>query len=437
MPVTVPSSLLIVLEVLRPCFTAPSFTTMAALVTGVLSGNGPRTVTGMWQAAGLAGQAHWSRAHRFFSRAVWDLDQVGLALARAVVARFVPRGAAVTLAVDDTLFHRYGKKVHGAKYQHDGSAKGRDGIGRGNCFVIIGIVVTVPFLARQVCLPVLFRLHIPKTSISKTEQARTMVDLFAQALPDRIVHIVGDALYRGPAWRDLPARVTFTTRLAANAVLYGPQPPRTGKRGHPAWKGERLGTAAEMAVGATWTRARVTRYGVTEDVDLAVIACLWWGSLHRTPIRVVLVRDLDETRPYTLALASTDLTTQRRTSCGPVRLPLVHRAVDQGREKPPGRGRRPEPSTRRRRTHHTPGTGEPDHPGPVVRPRWPPRRRPQLPPPGRPLVPPQAPRLHRRHDHRIPAHPDNQQHRSPGHIRPIRREHPHQRSNRRVTAKLQ
>ena len=309
MPVTVPSSLLIVLEVLRPCFTAPSFTTMAALVTGVLSGNGPRTVTGMWQAAGLAGKAHWSRAHRFFSRAVWDLDQVGLALARAVVARFVPRGAAVTLAVDDTLFHRYGKKVHGAKYQHDGSAKGRDGIGRGNCFVIIGIVVTVPFLARQVCLPVLFRLHIPKTSISKTEQARTMVDLFAQALPDRIVHIVGDALYRGPAWRDLPARVTFTTRLAANAVLYGPQPPRTGKRGHPAWKGERLGTAAEMAVGATWTRARVTRYGVTEDVDLAVIACLWWGSLHRTPIRVVLVRDLDETRPYTLALASTDLTT--------------------------------------------------------------------------------------------------------------------------------
>lgn len=110
MPVTVPSSLLIVLEVLRPCFTAPSFTTMAVLVTGVLSGNSPRTVTGMWQAAGLAGKAHWSRAHRFFSRAVWDLDQVGLALARAVVARFVPRGAAVTLAVDDTLFHRYGKK---------------------------------------------------------------------------------------------------------------------------------------------------------------------------------------------------------------------------------------------------------------------------------------------------------------------------------------
>src|SRR6266540_2217789 len=98
MPVTVPPSLLIVLQVLRPCFTAPSFVTLAALVTGALSGAGRRTVTGMWQAAGLAGRVHWSRAHRFFARAVWDLDQVGLALARAVVARLVPDGGAVTVA---------------------------------------------------------------------------------------------------------------------------------------------------------------------------------------------------------------------------------------------------------------------------------------------------------------------------------------------------
>jgi hypothetical protein len=53
----------------------------------------------------------------------------------------------------------------------------------------------------------------------------------------------------------------------------------------------------------------VTRDGTTKTVDLAVITCLWWGSPHRTPVRVVLVRDLDETKPYTLALATTDLTT--------------------------------------------------------------------------------------------------------------------------------
>jgi hypothetical protein len=175
--------------------------------------------------------------------------------------------------------------------------------------MIVGLVVVVPFLARPVCLPVLFRLHIPKASASKPDQARALVDLLARALPGRTIHVVADAAYRGPAWQGLPQMVTFTTRLAANAVLYAPEPPRTGKRGHPAWKGARLGTAAQIAARVPWSRTRVTRYGVTEEVDLAVVCCLWWGSLHRTPIRLVLVRDLDETKAYTLALATADLTT--------------------------------------------------------------------------------------------------------------------------------
>jgi len=311
----VPSSLVAVLEVLRPCFTAPSFVTMTVLVAGILGSPGLRTVTGMWQAAGLAGRAHWSRAHRFFSRAVWDPNAVGVALARAVVTRFVDPGGAVTVAVDDTLFHRYGKQVHGARYQHDGSARGRDGIGRGNSFVIAGIVVRVPFLVRQICLPVLFRLHVPHDkgtrtggTASKTTQARALVDVLAAALPGRRIHVVADAAYRGPVWRDLPDGVSFTTRLASNAVLYGPQPAPTGRRGRPAWKGPRLGTAAEIATTVTWRRATVTRYGATDTVEIAIIDCLWWGSLHRTPVRLILVRDLDETKAYTIALITTDPT---------------------------------------------------------------------------------------------------------------------------------
>jgi hypothetical protein len=311
----VPSSLAAVLDVLRPCFTSPSFATMTVLVAGILGSAGVRTVTGMWQAAGLVGRVHWSRAHRFFSRAVWDLDAVGVALARAVVAGFVAPSEAVTVAVDDTLFHRYGTKVHGARYQHDGSARGRDGIGRGNSFVIAGIVVTVPFLVREICLPVLSRLHVPhhkKTgtggTASKTTQARALIDRLTAALPGRRIHVVADAAYRGPAWRDLPDQVTFTSRLASNAVLYGRQPAPTGRRGHPAWKGPRLGTAAEIAATVTWQRTTVTRYGATDTVEIAVIDCLWWGSLHRTPVRLVLVRDLDETKPYTIALITTDLT---------------------------------------------------------------------------------------------------------------------------------
>jgi hypothetical protein len=296
------------LQACRGVFGAPGFATFVVLVVGALGAVGPRTITGIWAATGLSGRLHWSRAHRFFSKTRWDCDALGLHLARLAVSLFIAAGAPITVAVDDTLFHRYGRLVHGAAWQHDGSAKGRDGIGRGNCFVVVGLVVTVPFMARAVLLPVLFRLYIPKDGPSKTEHARTMVNLLSRAFAQRRVHVVADALYRGPAWRNLPGNVTFTTRLASTAVLYGPRPQPTGKRGHPAWKGPRLGTPTQIAATTAWTRTTVTRYGQSGTVLLADIGCLWWGSLNRTPLRLILVRDLDRHRPD-LALITTDLLT--------------------------------------------------------------------------------------------------------------------------------
>lgn len=54
-----------------------------------------------------------------------------LALARLVVRLLVPAGALVTLAVDDTLFPRRGKKVWAAGWFHDGSAVDTRHIGYG------------------------------------------------------------------------------------------------------------------------------------------------------------------------------------------------------------------------------------------------------------------------------------------------------------------
>ena len=44
---TVPASLLAVLGALRGCFTFPTFSTFAALVTGLIANTGRGTVTGM------------------------------------------------------------------------------------------------------------------------------------------------------------------------------------------------------------------------------------------------------------------------------------------------------------------------------------------------------------------------------------------------------
>jgi hypothetical protein len=305
---TVPPSLLAVLQVLCPCFTTPSFRTFSALVTGLVVQTGRRTVVGMLLGAGLTRLWPHDRAHYFFARARWSPDQLGLALARLLVDRFLPQDAALEVAVDDTLFKRRGKKVFGAAWQHDGSATGPRATGFGNNWVVLGLLVPLPFLSRPVCLPVLARLWRPGREVSKVDLARELTRLLLTAFPARQVHLVGDAAYHGSALRDLPARCTWTCRMQRNGVFYAPAPPPTGRRGHPAWKGERLGTPGEIAATAAFTRHTVQRYGRTESVLIAVVDGLWWGAFHRRPCRLLLISDDDSDKLYDLALVTTDLT---------------------------------------------------------------------------------------------------------------------------------
>ena len=107
----VPASLASLLAVLGPLFTAPSFRTFCGLACGFLSQAGKRTVCGMLAGAGLSRIWPHDRAHRFFARARWDPGELGLAVARLVVALLVPAGQPVVVAIDDTLFRRRGKKV--------------------------------------------------------------------------------------------------------------------------------------------------------------------------------------------------------------------------------------------------------------------------------------------------------------------------------------
>src|SRR5918995_251974 len=278
---TVPASLAGVLQVLRPSFTAPSFATFTLLVVGMVAQTGPRTVCGMLLGAGLQAGVSPHRPHRFFSVHRWS--------------------------VDDTLFRRRGKQVHAAFWTHDASQPGRV-TARGNRWVIVGIVVRLPFQVRPTCLPVLFRLWGGKGSATPVELARTLVGLLARAFPDRVIHVVGDAAYHGRPLRDLPERVTFTTRVQRNAVLYAPAPPPTGKRGRPRTRGDRIGNPTQAGVGASWRQTSVTRYGRTDTVAVAEVACLWYGAFGKRRGRLVLVGDRTAAPARELALFTTDLT---------------------------------------------------------------------------------------------------------------------------------
>ncbi|HEX5298646.1 MAG TPA: transposase [Streptosporangiaceae bacterium] len=310
-----PASLAGLLAQLRPVFTGPSFATFCGLVAGLAGQVRRRTVCGMLAGAGLGRCWPHDRAHYFFARAAWDLDQLGLAVARLAVLLLVPPDAAITVAVDDSVFRRCGRRVFGAAWQHDGSSPAKNKLSYGNCFVTCGILVTLPFCARPVCLPVLARLHVPgrgrqgrrarrrAAAASTVTTAAALVALLAGAFPGRAVHVVADAHYHGPALRDLPPGVTWTTRLPRNAVLFAPAPPRVRKPGRPPRKGPRLGTWAEIAASAAWTPAVVHVYGRDQGEDLAEIRCLWYGCLDVIPVRVILARDT----AATLALVTTDL----------------------------------------------------------------------------------------------------------------------------------
>jgi len=301
-----PVSLASLLAVFGPLFTAPSFRTFCGLACGFLGQTGRRTVCGMLAGAGLSRAWPHDRAHWFFSRAGWSADELGLAVARLVAGLLVPAGEPVTVAIDDTLFRRRGKKVWAASWFHDGSAPGPAKTGYGNNWVIAAIVVKLPAVRRPVAIPVLAKLVIKNTSsASRLWLARRMAEQIAAALPGRRIHVVADSAYAGGELKKLPPQVTWTTRLRQDAALHGLPPDRTGKRGRPRQKGDRLPALAKLADTVAFTEVTVTRYGKTAAISAASVACLWPSVFGTRQVTVVLIRDRSAAG-HDLALVTTD-----------------------------------------------------------------------------------------------------------------------------------
>ena len=302
---TLPESWRALLDAFRPAFRrSRTFALFALLATGLITQTTRRTVVGMLAGAGMAAAVSFHAVCRFFSHHAWDTDRIGLTLARLIVSRLLDADAAIEVVVDDTLFRRWGPKVFGAFWTHDGSAQDPNALGRGNRWIIIGIVVTVPFCSHPVCLPVLFRLWRGKGTASPVQLARELISILAQVFPNRLVHAVGDAAYHGKAL--LVPATTITTRLPANAALYALAPPRTGKRGRPRSKGARLGRPVDLAATAQWRRATITRYGRSVIVEIADIPSIWYGAFGNTPGRTVLVRDPGDDRVLAVFTTDTD-----------------------------------------------------------------------------------------------------------------------------------
>jgi hypothetical protein len=314
MPPALPDSLVSLLSLLRSAFTAPSFDTFCWLVHGFIGRVGEHTITGVWQAARLAGVLHHSRGHDFFARRRWSADRLGLALAGFVVGRFLAPGAPIPVAIDDTLFPRTGPKVFAAGWHFESPAprRARPQLRFGNSFVCLGLLVRLQ--GRAVCLPLLFRLWRPAEGdaeqVTRVALAHELIARLAERFPDRAIAVAADAYYANKSLRRLPERVSACVRLRSNAAMWGlpPEPP-AGRPGRPRTKGQRLGSVRELGAdpGRRWSELRIaTAAGEARRLEAIVLDCLWYKVLGARPVRVVIAREPGQPERPLLAVLSTD-----------------------------------------------------------------------------------------------------------------------------------
>jgi hypothetical protein len=296
-----------VLSSCRSHFTAPTFFRFLLLAAGwILAGDPRRCVTETLVATQVSGRLHWQAFHRFFSRASWSIDGLGRTLL-GLLAPLLEAGW-IELALDDTLAPKRGRHVFGASMHVEpvSSTRRCRNLVRGHCWVVLTVVVRVPWAARPWAVPVLFRLYRGKKEAgahyrTKNVLAREMLDLMLTWLPEATrVRLLLDSGYMNRSMlRGLPlARVTVFGALKTNAALYrAPKPSATKRRGRRRKKGERMATPAKMHRDRRrgWTTVTTKVYQKTRTQRVLSLQAQWYGVLGELLTRVVVV-DEDATQ---------------------------------------------------------------------------------------------------------------------------------------------
>lgn len=304
---------LVVEAVLMPfasAFSQPTSARMMVIVVGAILARGRRTVTNIVWTMGELATGDCSAFHRVFSRAPWNMRQLGKTLATLLI-ELVPEDEWVVLAVDDTVAGHKGAKVYGKGCHHDAVRSTHSHIAWrwGHRWVVLAVVVKFPFATRPWALPVLAALYRPK-SLNEAEGRRhkTPVDLARGLLahllhwfPERKFLLVGDGGYSS---RDLAAfchrkrkRCALIGKFPADAALYD-TPPKVRKVGRPAVRGRRRRSPQQVVRDGGLELTTVKWYGRTDrQVKLKTASAHWYKpGIGLIRVQWVFVRDETGTR---------------------------------------------------------------------------------------------------------------------------------------------
>jgi hypothetical protein len=238
----------------RGCFARPeSFAVFQPVVAAWVLCLRCRTLTEVWQLTGLGPKMHFDAIYSLFASAKWDWDEIGVLLCLLLLSHLAPFGL-VSLAVDDTLCHKRGKRVAFGGIFLDPvlSTRSRKVLRFGLNYVLVALIVHLPFRPdRYFALPILWRVFRKKGQqghCKKTELAAHLVRHLALAIPARSFCLVADCAYvNATVLKDLPDNVVVIGPLSKKAALYLPAMPKVeGQKGAPRKKGLRLPTPGQL-----------------------------------------------------------------------------------------------------------------------------------------------------------------------------------------------
>jgi len=295
-------TLIAALEVLRPAFTRPGFDNLLVVFAGWVLTSGPHAVTQALVVTGVSGRRHHEAFHRFFSRGTWDPDEVGRLLFGWIL-RLMTEGAAIRIAVDDTLATKKGPHVFGIGSHIDAvrSTRRQKIFAFGHCWVVLAVLLPVPFSSRTFALPVLFRLYrtvkscqrIGQPHRKKTELAREMLDAFATWIGSRRVEIAADCAYcNDTVTRGLPDNFVLFGAMRPDAVLTALPPKRWRKGGRPPKRGRVLSKPEALAKDPRrpWLTCEATLYGVRRKIRYKTLDAQWYRACGVRLLRIVVVK---------------------------------------------------------------------------------------------------------------------------------------------------
>jgi hypothetical protein len=304
------ASFLSVLEELRIALTRPSFANMLVVACGWILTQGQHAVTEALVVAGVAGRRHHEAFHRFFSRGTWQPDALGHWMFRRLEALL--GDGVLQVVIDDTIAPKKGPHVFGIGSHLDAvrSTRRQRIFCFGHCWVVLSVLVKVPFSRRTWALPVLFRLYRNLKECSahdgayakKTELARQMIDVFVSWIGDRRVEVAADSAYcNDTVTRGLPASVVLFGAMRPDAVLTAlPNPKARRSRGRPSKRGHAVPKPQRIAKDSRrpWQKCSAVLYGRKTRVEYKTLCAQWYRACGTRLLRIVIVATKQGNVPF-------------------------------------------------------------------------------------------------------------------------------------------